>query len=112
MNFRLANQALSTPDLFMYVEANAKPHRTRWEDLSRTDLAFNGFRFYISASEIPDGDLKAILDRTYSNFRAQGITPLIHPQGSLHTLEPFHGPSYRFKDCESQTIVRRTAVSG
>ena len=95
----LANQFLLTPELLMYIGANAKSHQTRWKDLSYADLAFNIFRLYISISEIPDDDLKAIVDRSYSTFRAPGITPLIPLQGNLYALELFHGPSYSFKDC-------------
>lgn len=58
-------------------------------------------RLYISESEIPSEDLKAIIDRSYSTFRAEEVTPLVHIQDHLHLLELFHGPSYSFKDCMS-----------
>jgi threonine synthase len=56
-------------------------------------------RLYISSSEIPDNDLKSIIDRSYSTFRAEDVTPLVKLQDNVHLLELFHGPSYSFKDC-------------
>ena len=105
MNLPLAKRFLLTLEFLIYIEANGKSHQTGWKDLSYADLAFNIFRLYISTSEIPDDDLKAIVDRSYSTFRAQGITPLVPLQDNLYTLELFHGPSYSFKDCALQTTV-------
>jgi threonine synthase len=62
-------------------------------------LAFKILSLYISTAEIPADDLKAIIDRSYSTFRAPDITPLVHLQDNLYLLELFHGPSYSFKDC-------------
>lgn len=56
-------------------------------------------RLYISDSEIPADDLKSIINRSYSTFRADDVTPLVTLQDNLHLLELFHGPSYSFKDC-------------
>ncbi|KJZ73099.1 hypothetical protein HIM_07483 [Hirsutella minnesotensis 3608] len=76
-----------------------------WKDLSYADLAFRIFSLYISPSEIPADDLKAIIDRSYSTFRAKDVTPLVNLQDDkLHLLELFHGPSYSFKDCALQFL--------
>ncbi|KAI4182048.1 MAG: hypothetical protein LQ348_004912 [Seirophora lacunosa] len=84
--------------LFLPEEIPAVPEWTAWKDLSYTDLAFNIFRLYISSSEISNNDLKDIVDRSYSTFRVESITPLARLQDNLYTLELFHGPSYSFKD--------------
>jgi threonine synthase len=71
-----------------------------WKDLSYKELAFEIFSLYISSSEIPPDDLKDIIDRSYSTFREEDVTPLVHLQDdNLYLLELFHGPSYSFKDC-------------
>ncbi|GAD99114.1 threonine synthase, putative [Paecilomyces variotii No. 5] len=76
-----------------------------WKDLSYTELAFQIFSLYISRSEIPADDLKSIIDRSYSTFRAKDVAPLVRLQdNSLHLLELFHGPSYSFKDCALQFL--------
>lgn len=71
-----------------------------WKDLSYQELAFQVLSLYISRSEIPADDLKDIINRSYSKFRAKDITPLVHLQNNLYLLELFHGPSYSFKDCQ------------
>lgn len=75
-----------------------------WKDLSYSDLAFRILSLYISPHEIPRDDLKAIIDRSYSTFRADEIAPLRHLHDNLFLLELFHGPSYSFKDCALQFL--------
>ena len=75
-------------------------NQTDWRDLSYAELAFKILSLYISTEEIPAADLKVIIDRSYSKFRAEDITPLVHLQDNLYLAELFHGPSYSFKDCE------------
>jgi threonine synthase len=67
-------------------------------------LAFQIFSLYISRSEIPAEDLQGIINRSYSTFRAQEVTPLVQLKDNLHLLELFHGPSYSFKDCALQFL--------
>lgn len=61
---------------------------------------------YISRTEIPENDLKEIIHRSYSTFRAQDITPIITLDQSkrLHLLELFHGPTFAFKDVALQFL--------
>ncbi|GAB1210529.1 hypothetical protein APSETT445_009323 [Aspergillus pseudonomiae] len=76
-----------------------------WKDLSYAELAFKIFSLYISPSEIPPEDLKGIIERSYSTFRAEDVVPLTHLQDdNLYLLELFHGPSYSFKDCALQFL--------
>ncbi|KAL2691378.1 hypothetical protein Neosp_001763 [[Neocosmospora] mangrovei] len=90
--------------LFLPHEIPAAKDWESWKDLSYTDLAFQIFSLYISRSEIPADDLKAIIERSYSTFRAKEVTPLVKLQDNLHLLELFHGPSYSFKDCALQFL--------
>ncbi|RCI15797.1 hypothetical protein L249_2563 [Ophiocordyceps polyrhachis-furcata BCC 54312] len=75
-----------------------------WSDLPYAELAFRILSLYISTDEIPANDLKDILKRSYSKFRADHVTPLKHLSNDLWLLELFHGPSYSFKDCALQFL--------
>ncbi|KUI67995.1 Threonine synthase [Cytospora mali] len=75
-----------------------------WKDLSFSELAFNLLSLYISPSEIPSKDLKNIIDRSYSTFRHDEVTPLRHLQDNLYLLELFHGPTFAFKDVALQFL--------
>lgn len=59
---------------------------------------------YISPSEIPRDDLKDIINRSYSTFRAPETTPLRHLHDELYLLELFHGPTFAFKDVALQFL--------
>ena len=74
--------------------------------MSFEELAFEIFSLYISAEEIPREDLRDIIRRSYSTFRARDITPLIQlDEGKrLHLLELFHGPTFAFKDVALQFV--------
>ncbi|KAH8880103.1 tryptophan synthase beta subunit-like PLP-dependent enzyme [Thozetella sp. PMI_491] len=75
-----------------------------WKDLSYQDLAYKVLSLYISPSEIPPQDLKDIINRSYSTFRAEDITPLVSLKDDIHLLELFHGPTFAFKDCALQFL--------
>lgn len=79
---------------------------SRWSKLSFSDLAFEILSLYISPSEIPPADLKEIIVRSYSTFRAPEITPLVplSENDSLYLLELFHGPTFAFKDVALQLL--------
>ena len=94
----------SIPSCFFVLKPNFSPppgSQQSWKDLSYADLAFRILSLYISPDEIPSADLKDIIDRSYSTFRAQDVVPLEHLHDNLYLLELFHGPSYSFKDCAS-----------
>lgn len=85
---------------------NVRSSYLSWQHLSFSDLAFNVMRLYIDPSEIPDQDLKRIVDASYSTFRNSQVTPLIDlaPKSNLHLLELFHGPTFAFKDVALQFL--------
>ncbi|KAF5102454.1 hypothetical protein D0Z00_000381 [Geotrichum galactomycetum] len=77
-----------------------------WKDLSFQELAFNILSLYISDDEIPAADLKTLVEKSYSTFRAEDITPLttLNQDLGLYLLELFHGPTYAFKDVALQFV--------
>ena len=75
-----------------------------WKDLSFADLAYEILSLYISPSEIPADDLKTIINKSYSTFRAEDITPLVPLKDNLYLLELFHGPTFAFKDVALQFL--------
>lgn len=77
-----------------------------WEHLSFQQLALQILSLYVSADEIPREDLMELIERSYSTFRADEVTPLIElvPSEKLYLLELFHGPTYAFKDVALQFL--------
>ncbi|PID75858.1 MAG: threonine synthase [Deltaproteobacteria bacterium] len=72
-----------------------------WQNLSYTELAFEVMSRFID--DIPENDLKAIIDASYASFTSEKVTPLKH-LGELHILELFHGPTLAFKDIALQFL--------
>ncbi len=69
--------------------------------LSYTDLAYEVISLY--ATDIPAEDLKSIINRSYSTFRDEEVTP-VRDLAGLHILELFHGPTLAFKDVALQLL--------
>lgn len=72
-----------------------------WSHLSYQELAFEIIRLY--TNDIPDADLKRIINRSYAAFRHDAITPVV-AVGPVHMLELFHGPTLAFKDVALQFL--------
>jgi len=72
-----------------------------WQKLSYAELAFEVMSRFVD--DIPISDLKTIINRSYTNFNADEVTPLVH-KGDLHILELFHGPTLAFKDVALQFL--------
>lgn len=94
--------------LFIPEEIPSLPQdwRSKWAEHSFQELACEIFSLYISTGEIPTDDLRDIVKRSYSTFRAKDVTPLISldQEKSLHLLELFHGPTLAFKDVALQFL--------
>lgn len=94
--------------LFIPEEVPAIPRdwESKWKNLSFSELAFEILSLYISPSEIPPADLKEVINRSYSTFRAPETTPLVtlDETNNLHLLELFHGPTFAFKDVALQLL--------
>jgi threonine synthase len=72
-----------------------------WQKMSYAELAFEVMSRFVD--DIPSSDLKDIINRSYSTFNVEGVTPLVH-KGDLHILELFHGPTLAFKDVALQFL--------
>ena len=72
-----------------------------WQDLSYPELAFEVMSLF--TTDMPAEDLKALIDKSYSTFRALDVAPVM-PVGNLHILELWHGPTLAFKDVALQFL--------
>lgn len=72
-----------------------------WQQMSYPELAFEVMSRFID--DIPESDLREIVNRSYQSFSNYEVTPLVH-QGDLHILELFHGPTLAFKDVALQFL--------
>jgi len=70
-------------------------------DLPYPDLAFRIISKF--ATDIPEQDLKDIIDRSYRSFNHEAVTPVIH-KDDVFILELFHGPTLAFKDVALQFL--------
>ena len=68
---------------------------------SYSELAFEIFKLYID--DIPELDLRKIVDKSYSNFSDPKVTPLVKVDED-YILELFHGPTLAFKDIALQFL--------
>jgi threonine synthase len=76
------------------------PRLPAWQKLSYQDLAFEIMRLFV---DIPENDLRDLIERSYSAFRHPDVTPVRCVNG-LHILELFHGPTLAFKDVALQFL--------
>ena len=58
------------------------------------------------AGEIADGDLRAMAEAAYANFRHAARAPVVEIGDNLFLLELFHGPTLAFKDFAMQLLGR------
>ncbi len=74
-----------------------------WKNLSYPELAFKVISPYV-AGDIPDADLKAIINRSYKTFRTPNVTEIVELESNYYILELFHGPTLAFKDVALQFL--------
>ncbi|MEZ0329780.1 MAG: threonine synthase [Dissulfuribacterales bacterium] len=72
-----------------------------WSQFDYADLAFQIIRLF--ATDIPEKDLRKLIDTSYTFFDTPEVTPLISAD-DLHILELFHGPTLAFKDIALQFL--------
>lgn len=73
----------------------------RWKTLPFRELFIEIFSLYAN-NEIPQEDLKQLVDASYATFRDPEVTPVRKLNDSLYILELFHGPTFAFKDVALQ----------
>ena len=71
-----------------------------WAGLSYQDLAFEIMSPYV---DLPDDELRSIVERSYAVFDHPEVTPVVE-RGGVHILELFHGPTLAFKDVALQFL--------
>ena len=74
-----------------------------WAGLSYQELAFKIISPFVDG-EIPDADLKEIIEKAYSSFRHDAIAPLVQTGHNEWILELFQGPTLAFKDFALQFL--------
>ncbi len=97
------------PDGGLYVPETLPQYSAEeiasWRGLSYTELAFRIVQPFVGGC-IPDDDLKAIVDDTYTDFRHDAIAPLVQLGHNEWVLELFQGPTLAFKDFALQMLGR------
>jgi len=71
--------------------------------LSYEELAFKVIAPFVDG-EIPDADLKKLIDDSYATFRHDAIAPLVQTGHNEFILELFQGPTLAFKDFALQFL--------
>ncbi len=114
MDFQDAVMTGLAPDGGLLVPSAIPDVRDRlgaWAELDYKSLAFEILRLF---TDLPDGDLRDLIARSYSTFRHSEIAPVLSA-GPVHICELFHGPTLAFKDIALQFlcnlyeyILRRT----
>lgn len=74
-----------------------------WRGLSYPELALKVIAPFVDG-EIPEADLKELIDRSYGSFRHEAIAPLVQSGHNEWILELFHGPTLAFKDFALQFL--------
>ena len=97
------------PDGGLYVPETlpsfSKEEIASWAGLPYTELAYKIVHPFVDGA-IPDDDLKAIVDDSYSDFRHAAIAPLVQVDKNEWVLELFQGPTLAFKDFALQMLGR------
>ncbi|KAL9934620.1 hypothetical protein V8E36_006395 [Tilletia maclaganii] len=79
-----------------------------WAKLSFPELSYNIVSLFIPSDPgqggIPTEDLKALINRSYSTFRSDLVSPLKQLGDNTWCLELWHGPTFAFKDVALQFL--------
>ena len=75
---------------------------SRWAGLRFQDLAYEVIAPFVG-DEIPEPDLRSLVERSYAGFTHPEVTPVIEA-GGTRVLELFHGPTAAFKDVALQLL--------
>lgn len=117
MGFQDAVLTGLAPDGGLMIPAsipNVSDRLRQWATLSYQEITFEILRLFV---DLPDADLKDLIDRSYAPFRHPEIAPAV-AVGPVHVLELFYGPTLAFKDIALQflgnffayTLERRNGI--
>ena len=85
------------------IPAFSKEEIASWAGLSYRDLALKIMTPFV-AGEVPEEDLKRLIDKSYDSFRHDAIAPLVQTGHNEWILELFQGPTLAFKDFALQFL--------
>lgn len=71
--------------------------------LTYQELAYEIFSYFVDG-EIPDHELKVLIEKSYATFRHPEVTPVQKLKENMYVLELFHGPTFAFKDIALQFL--------
>ncbi len=103
MGFQEAVITGLAPDGGLLIPSSIPDVRSKlahWKTLSYQDITFEILRLFV---DIPDDDLKDLIDRSYAPFTHPEIAPAVSV-GPVQILELFHGPTLAFKDIALQFL--------
>ena len=69
------------------------------------EVAFDIISRFVEG-EIPEVELRRIIDEAYATFRHPSVAPLVELEPGHFVLELFHGPTLAFKDVAMQFLAR------
>src|SRR3954469_3431289 len=72
-------------------------------ELTYQELAYEIISYYVDG-EIPENELKELIEKSYGTFRHPEVTPVQKVKNNLYVLELFHGPTFAFKDIALQFL--------
>eukprot|EP01112_Ceratiomyxa_fruticulosa_P011419 TRINITY_DN3096_c0_g1_i7.p1 TRINITY_DN3096_c0_g1~~TRINITY_DN3096_c0_g1_i7.p1 ORF type:complete len:491 (-),score=101.92 TRINITY_DN3096_c0_g1_i7:488-1960(-) len=75
----------------------------KWRHFNFCELSLEIMSKYIPQEEIPRGDLKQLVSRSFLSFAHADITPIVKVDNH-YILELFHGPTFSFKDVALQFL--------
>jgi threonine synthase len=73
------------------------------EQFTYQELAYEIISYYVDG-EIPENELKKLIEKSYSTFRDPEVTPVKKVKENMYVLELFHGPTFAFKDVALQFL--------
>lgn len=73
-----------------------------WQGLGYSELCFEFLKLF--ADDIPESDLRGIVERSYKKFDDASIAPLTKFDDKTWLLELYHGPTLAFKDFALQLL--------
>jgi threonine synthase len=72
-------------------------------ELTYQELAYEIISYYVDG-EIPENELKELIEKSYGTFRHPEVTPVQKIKDNMYVLELFHGPTFAFKDVALQFL--------